>query len=197
MKTRILHIFRHGETDWNRDGRMQGGTDIPLNETGRAQALELRKYFAKNPVEVFLSSDLSRAHETAKIAAGSNPVPIVLDPRLRETNLGDAEGLTQEQFIDKFGAAALEHWRHFPDHPDARFPNGETKVEHLSRVRAALEDFLSKTNHRHIGIATHGGSMRRLIHHWRDDLPSPVMVANCAVYRVEYDPVSGLWTIDI
>lgn len=185
MKT--LYLFRHGETDWNRDGRMQGGTDVPLNENGRRQALRLREFFDSNPVEIFLSSDLSRARQTAEIAAGDCGAPIVVDARLRETNLGDAEGLTTAEFVARFGPEVMKEWRRFPDRPEARFPNGETKVEHLARTLAALNEFLRATPHARIGISTHGGSLRRLIHHLcPGDVVEPVMVGNCTAYRASY-----------
>ena len=77
---------------------MQGHADIPLNETGRQQALVLRDYFAKHPVEVILCSDLGRAKETAEIARGSLRIPIVYDHRQRETLLGVAEGKPVPKF---------------------------------------------------------------------------------------------------
>jgi broad specificity phosphatase PhoE len=188
---RTLFIFRHGETDWNKAGRFQGRVDIPLNETGRAQAKKLREFFVANPVDVFLSSDLERARETAEIAAGGAGVPIVLDARLRETNLGDAEGLTQDEVIAKFGKEALEGWRSLDkDHRDFRFPNGETKLEHLARVFEGVDEFLRTTNYKRIGVASHGGAMRRLIHHFAPHLTEPVLVTNCALYRIDYDPSS-------
>ncbi|RYZ66827.1 MAG: histidine phosphatase family protein, partial [Proteobacteria bacterium] len=123
--TKKIWIFRHGETDWNKEGRMQGHIDIDLNETGRAQALALQKYFAKNPVEVFLSSDLKRAKETAEIARGSLQVPHEIDLRQRETNLGQAEGLTKADIAAKIAPDAFDTWTsHDPTHWDYRFPNG-------------------------------------------------------------------------
>jgi broad specificity phosphatase PhoE len=184
MKKTIL-IFRHGETDWNLQGRMQGGVDIELNETGRKQALVLKEFFSRFPVEVCLSSDLKRAIETAQIAVGTNQTPIIIEPLLRETNLGAVEGLTKEQVRQQFGEASWEAWAtSHPDHGRFRFPGGETKQEHLQRLIRGLEKFLLTTPHTRIAVSTHGGAMRRLIHHFRPELTEPVMVANCTVYEL-------------
>lgn len=195
---KTLYIFRHGETDWNRERRLQGNTDIPLNETGRAQALRLREFFRSNPVEVFVSSDLGRAKETAEIARGAADVPILIEAGLRETNLGEAEGLTQPEIVAKFGPHAWEAWYEIgPDARQFRFPRGETKKEHLLRVFEALERFVASTRYEKIGVATHGGVLRRLIHHWRPELTEPVMIPNCAVYEVTFETGSGLWAVNL
>lgn len=198
--TKTIFMFRHGETDWNRAGRLQGGTDIPLNERGRAQALGLREFFRLNPVDLFLSSDLDRARETARIAAGDQDIPIVIEPRLRETNLGEAEGLTTEEFLERFGRELLEQWRAIERaHQNVRFPNGESKLEHLRRFIHGLEDFLHSPHAAtvsRIGVATHGGSMRRLLHHLLPQLREPVMVGNCATYRLEYHVETRIWTVN-
>ena len=195
---KTLFVFRHGETDWNKEGRMQGGTDIPLNETGRRQAGVLAEFFKKNPVEVFLTSDLMRAHDTARIARGETDIPLVIDPRLRETNLGQAEGLLFDEVEARFGKALLDLWRHSgQEHRHVRFPGGESKHEHLTRVLDGLESFLHSTTHRRIGVAVHGGVMRRLIHHIRPDLTAPVVVANCVTYKVEYLQAKRLWHVEL
>ncbi len=193
---RTLFIFRHGETDWNKEGRFQGRFDIPLNETGRKQAERLREFFSLNPVEVFLSSDLARARETAEIAKGELDVPVVLESRLRETNLGDAEGLTQEEVAVKFGPELLQGWRSIGlENQNFRFPNGESKAEHLERILAGLEQFLGSTEYSRIAVASHGGVMRRLLHHLLPGLSTPVMVGNCVIYRVDFYEDGSRWVV--
>jgi broad specificity phosphatase PhoE len=192
--SKTLFVFRHGETDWNLNHRLQGGTDIELNETGRTQARKLGDFFKSNPVEVFLSSDLCRARETAEIATSHIRAPIIIDSRLRETNLGVAEGLTRDEVEIKFGADCFERWRSIGAYDkDFRFPSGESKAEHLARILAALHEFVSKTHHVRIGVATHGGSIRRLIHHLRPELAEPAKIGNCVVYQMSYEVERGLW----
>lgn len=199
--SKIIYMFRHGETDWNSEGRMQGGTDIPLNENGRRQALALAEFFATNPIDGVLSSDLVRAHETAKIAIAQRQVPIILEPRLRETNLGHAEGLTVPEFVAKFGHQILEDWKKIgPEHDHVRIPGGESKQEHRMRFVQGLEEFLHSDAAQKwstFGVATHGGSMRRLIHHLCPELTEGVMVGNCVAYRLEYQLQTRLWSIDL
>ena len=195
---KTVYIFRHGETDWNRERRLQGNSDIPLNHNGRQQALALREFFRLNPVDVFLSSDLSRAHETARIAAGDAPIDVVLDRRLRETHLGEAEGLLYSEIIDRFGQKLWDEWYSLSGgSQDARFPGGESKAEHVRRLLDALESFLRATPHARIGVASHGGAMRRLIHRLRPELTSPVAIGNCVLYEMRFEVSSGIWTVDL
>lgn len=198
MKERTIFIFRHGETDWNKAGRFQGHTDIPLNETGRAQAEALRRFFALNPVDAFMSSDLGRALETARIAGRDLGVPMIVDRRLRETHLGRAEGLTRAEIEEQIGRGFIEQWAEaFPPNPHFRFPGGETKAEHLARLLEGIVDIVRAHPFERWGIASHGGAMRRLIHHLAPDLESPVMVANGVVYEMRFDLERGLRLVDL
>src|SRR5919198_6103421 len=90
---RILFLFRHGETDWNREGRLQGHTDTSLNATGLAQAHALSETLRPHRLDAVLSSDLLRASITGRIVAEALGVPLFTDMGLRETNVGAAEGL--------------------------------------------------------------------------------------------------------
>lgn len=92
MIHRSFYFLRHGETDWNRRGIMQGFTDIPLNETGRAQARAAVDLFAGLPIDRIVASPLSRAHETAKIVNEKLQKPISLCEGLRERHFGAFEG---------------------------------------------------------------------------------------------------------
>jgi broad specificity phosphatase PhoE len=101
--------------------------------------------------------------------------------------------MTREEIDLKFGAAMLEAWGNVgPDSWDIRLPGGETKREHVTRVLEGLNDFLSKTDHQRVGVATHGGTIRRLVHHFAPELKDPAMIGNCAVYRFEYSKEKGL-----
>jgi broad specificity phosphatase PhoE len=89
-----LLLVRHGETDWNAERRWQGHADVPLNERGRDQAERLAEELENARVDAVYSSDLSRARETAEIVGARLGVPVVLDPALREIDVGSREGLT-------------------------------------------------------------------------------------------------------
>src|SRR6185437_15592133 len=118
-----LLIARHGETDWNREGRWQGWADPPLNDTGRAQAKQLAGELRDTPFDAVYSSDLRRAFETAEILAAPHDIPVVADPGLREIDVGSWSGLTRAEIDARF--------------PDGERPGGETRDEHLARVLQA------------------------------------------------------------
>jgi broad specificity phosphatase PhoE len=139
-----LLLVRHGETDWNADGRLQGQTDRPLSDFGRRQARELAEALQGEQLQAIYSSDLARARETAEIVADRLELPVVLDPDLREKDWGTWEGLT-----------AVERDR-------VEFV-GESTEAHQERTLRALK----RISERHPGagrvlVVTHGGSMRRV-----------------------------------
>lgn len=88
----MLYIMRHGQTQWNAQGRLQGQTDIPLNEVGRAGAAAAREKYGCIPLDVCFASPLKRALETAEIFLRGREVPIYTDDRLKEMFFGDFEG---------------------------------------------------------------------------------------------------------
>jgi probable phosphoglycerate mutase len=92
MLPRSFYFVRHGETDWNKQGLIQGRTDIPLNETGRTQARRAVDILAGLPIDLIVTSDLLRAQETAHIINAGLKKPIVSDPDIRERNYGIFEG---------------------------------------------------------------------------------------------------------
>jgi broad specificity phosphatase PhoE len=106
-----IYLIRHGETDWNRDRRIQGQSDIPLNARGRSQAAALAERLAGLPLEMIYSSDLGRARETAgRIAAAQGrEIPVVATPDLRECDYGLWEGLPREEIARRF-AADWQRW---------------------------------------------------------------------------------------
>ncbi len=89
----MLYIMRHGRTDWNDRHKLQGRTDIPLNEEGRRMAEKAAEEYRDVPLDVCWCSPLIRARETAEIVLRGRDVPIFTDDRLREMSFGDYEGL--------------------------------------------------------------------------------------------------------
>ena len=140
--TTIL-LARHGQTDWNRQLRFQGHADEPLNETGRAQAHKLSSRLRDEPIAAVYSSDLRRASETAEIVAATMELPIVLDRRLREIDVGSWEGRTR---IDLDGAG----W------------DGETYDAHRRRVVASLKSIARSHPDDCVLVVAHGGTLRRV-----------------------------------
>jgi broad specificity phosphatase PhoE len=138
-----LMLVRHGETDWNADGRLQGQTDRPLSDFGRRQARQLAEELADDELEAIYASDLSRARETAEIVGERLGLPVLLDPDLREKDWGTWEGLT-----------SVERDR-------VEFV-GETTEAHQERVLRALGRIAERHPDGRVLVVTHGGSMRRV-----------------------------------
>ena len=139
-----LLLVRHGETDWNAEGRLQGQTDRPLNDFGRRQARQLAEQLAGEEFEAICSSDLARARETAEILAERLGLPVELDPDLREKDWGNWEGLTavERDRVEFVGESTQAHQ--------------ERMLRALARISA--EHPVGGT----VLVVTHGGSMRRV-----------------------------------
>ena len=156
-----LYLIRHGETDWNRLGRIQGLSDIPLNEAGREQARQLAAGFpAAHPgVKAVFTSPLSRARETAEILAGAMGCPVHVLPEATELSFGDFEGLTWEQAI----ALSEEGYRagRRAELSDAA-PGGESVYDMLCRILPTLAR-AAETLDGDAALVTHGALIRRTV----------------------------------
>lgn len=162
-KQKNIYLIRHGETDWNRDKRFQGQTDVPLNTAGKAQATELAPLMAQLKIEAAFASDLSRAYETAQIALSDLRLTIQKDHRLRETNIGEAEGLTFDEIIAKFSEESLLRWRSYEEHNmDFKYLNGESKRQMMIRIRDAVLEISQNATQNNIAIFCHGMVMRAI-----------------------------------
>jgi broad specificity phosphatase PhoE len=185
-----IFLFRHGETDFNREHRFQGHLDIPLNDEGRAQAGRLRAALLRLKLEEILSSDLCRAYETAEIASAGMDIPILRTPGLREAFLGDAQGLTAEELHAKFGEALVSRWKSpYRSDADVSYPGGETGREVLERVLGAIHGHLAQSSASRIGIATHGGVIRRVVRSLIHEHEAPIPIPNGIIYSLQWDPV--------
>ena len=179
----LLFLFRHGETDWNREGRLQGHTDTPLNPTGLAQAQALAERLRPHLLDAVVSSDLARAWTTGRIVAENLGVPLIGEPGLREAHIGEAEGLYWPEVKSRFGEALTERW--FTD-DDAAFPGGETGFETRSRGLAALRRFVAAQPYRRIGVSTHGAMVRQLMKHALPPGSPPAKARNTVLYILRY-----------
>ena len=193
----VFHVFRHGETDWNVEGRFQGHIDIPLNDRGREQAKGLIPKLLPFGLDVILSSDLSRAHETATILAQGLGISVLTDPGLREAYLGHAQGLTYDEILEQFGEDVTGQWRsHLPTDADVSYPGGETGNQVMERVFKTLEDFMRREpSFRKIGISCHGGVIRRIMQRIRPPGGDPVRIPNAVLYQIGYDFGSRAWNL--
>jgi len=154
-------LCRHGQTDWNRLGRYQGKTDIPLNERGQEQARELARSLREEPIVAVYSSTLARAYDTAREIARLHELEVRRDPRLDEINQGLWEGLRRDEIVVSH---AELHARWVESPLDLRLPEGETLEEVRARVRAALDDILLLHADRTVCIVAHSVSMAVVKH---------------------------------
>ncbi|MEV0294075.1 histidine phosphatase family protein [Nocardia sp. NPDC050710] len=158
---RTLILLRHGQTEWNATDRMQGQINTDLTELGRRQAKEAARELVSRNAIAIVSSDLKRAHDTALALADHTAVPVVLDPRLRETHLGDWEGLTHLE-VDADYPGARVAWR-----LDAHYrpPNGESKLEVGARSLPVVRELFTERQDwpgRTIILVAHGGLIAAL-----------------------------------
>jgi uncharacterized phosphatase len=146
-----LYLVRHGETDWNKARRIQGSTDIPLNETGREQAATTGALLARREWDAIVASPLSRAFETASIIARETglPTPEVFGT-LVERRYGEAEGLNYQQVDDRFPG-------------DTEVPGRETRDDVTARVVPTLLEIAAEHPGANIIVVSHGGVIRSVL----------------------------------
>ena len=182
----MLYIIRHGETEWNRMRRVQGHTDIPLNERGRHLAAETAEKMREIKLDLCFTSPLKRARETARIILGSREIPLYDEERIREIGFGAYEGVSSGDDSDpKSRAVQL-----FFTEPASYVPpaDAETIPELYSRTGEFLTELCRRNDlqDKNILVSTHGAAMTALLnrikgelsveHFWKYKVPP-----NCAV----------------
>lgn len=194
-RTIHLFIFRHGETDWNKDGRLQGWRDVPLNEQGRLQARQLADILVPLGIEFLISSDLSRAKETAEIVAERLKVSIGTTKSLREIHFGESEGRLGHDVWAQNGSHFRKTWREFSCREDweIRMPGGESKLEAARRAKHGICSIIEANGYQRIGISTHGALLRCLAHHSMTEVQQPIPIPNCAVYELKLELTKERW----
>jgi len=188
----ILTLVRHGETDWNLERRIQGSTDIPLNDTGRAQALQAARGLREildgaphAPAPIVVTSDLSRARETAEIIAAELGLAAPRAyPQLRERAYGQAEGVLVSEFLERFGSWERESV------PDAE-PRDELRrrgVRALHRIARDVRRVTAPAAASVIAVS-HGALIGELIRYASGDtLPLPgERIPNASLHTFRID----------
>lgn len=184
-----LFIVRHGETNWNREGRFQGQMDIPLNEKGLEQARMTAERFRGYPLEAVYASPLSRANVTGQMIARAAGCPVIDDRRFMEINHGAWEGTTTAEVENNYGDL-LRQWKSEPHLVTMPGPGGESLADVQRRTVAGVEEIIG----RHRGdllLSTHDAAAKTVICHylgmplsfyWRLKIP------NCSVSYIEFLP---------
>ncbi len=161
---RPFYFIRHGETDWNRAKRLQGATDVPLNDFGISQARISANRFAGIRIDIIVTSPLQRAMQTALILNETIKGKIVVDDRLAERSFGLIEGMTKEE-IDSHNEVDLFDLSVPLDIDGLRFPwQAEPAFELVNRAKQAVTDSLEYYSSQNILFCAHGTWFRYFAH---------------------------------
>ena len=154
-----IYFIRHGETDWNKEGRLQGRVDIPLNEEGRFVAEITRDALLNVPFAVAFSSPLKRACETAEIIIGERNVPIIKDDRIIEVDFGDYEGVKRSDWDENIKKFFFQSDEYEPK------GNGETIEQVLQREQEFLQEVFANETYwdKVVLVSTHGAALSGLL----------------------------------
>jgi len=182
----VLVLIRHGETDWNVEGRHQGQLDVPLNARGLAQSRAVAERLRGCGASVILSSDLLRALQTARAVAEAVGLPVAGSALLRERAFGRWQSLTSREIDERYpgdrAAYYADRWLYRP-------PGGESHEELWERSRRAAEWCLGKAASKLALVVTHGGPINCIL---GQSLGHPggfepaVKVSNCSLSVVAY-----------
>lgn len=203
---RWVLAFRHGQTDWNAQGRIQGHLDVPLNDLGRSQAARLTRPLQRFGAQAILSSDLMRAAESARLAGTPLGLPVHTDQRLREIFLGKAQGKTREEIEAEFGIELSSRLRSHPlTDMDVTVLGSESGDEVWRRATQAIHARLREDSSvRILAVASHGGVLRRLVQFAdrsddRGQTPFDQIgwIGNCALYPLILNLETGGWRLQL
>ncbi|MGV8996477.1 MAG: histidine phosphatase family protein [Parvibaculaceae bacterium] len=179
---RPFYFLRHGETDWNVDGRAQGQSDIPLNERGIEQARAAAKIVQRLGIKNICTSPLSRAHETARLSAEVSGIQMTVIDDLKECSFGEAEGRQRGGWISDFwqNGVTPEGGEHYPDF----------QMRALRGINSALE------KDGPVLIVAHAG-VYRIVLHYAALLPKGITPNAVPIWhKPPIDNVLG-WTTEI
>jgi len=186
MKTRICFI-RHGETDWNVAHRIQGQTDVQLNETGRSQALAMAFNAAHYDFSAIYSSDLMRAFDTAEMVAKGRLIEVIPLVLLRERHFGIFQGLTAEEGL-QFNPAA--HACYKARDLDYDFDSGESLTSFSERVEEAVHTLIKHHPNQTIAVVSHAGVLETIYRKATGrplHTPRDFAIPNCALNWFYFD----------
>jgi probable phosphoglycerate mutase len=171
-------VVRHGETEWNREGRYQGHLDSPLTLAGQETSRALADRLARHSLTALYSSDLGRARQTAQMIAGRTGHDVLLEERLRERNLGILEGLTKSEVQQRYPE---EYRRYRALQPDFVVPRGESVRQRFAQVVSCFEELAVRHENGRVVVVTHGGALNAMLRHTLGiplDVPRRFAVAN-------------------
>lgn len=192
--TTTFYLVRHGETQWNKEGRLQGQKNSDLTSQGVAMVETLARTMQSLPVAAIYSSDLGRALQTAQILAKAHHLTVIESKEIRERTFGEYDGWLRQDFKEK----TKELWKKFeklPDHKKRNF-SFATGYESDNQIVKRLENFLFTIAPRHknqtVVVVTHGAILRTFLSHL-GILPAEMLIPgafeNAGFVKVKYDGV--------
>ena len=194
MEPLRLCLARHGETDWNAAGRIQGQLDTPLNAHGQRQAAALAGALAAQTFDAVYSSDLERAHHTARILAAAHGLAVQALADWRERHHGRMQGNT----YDELKLSWPEGYRRLRARdPEFDVEGGESLQGLAARVAAALERLRARHARGTVALVTHGGTLDavyRLVSGQPLHEPRLVPIRNCSIHWLRHDGKG--WSIE-
>ena len=186
--TRIIAV-RHGETAWNVDARIQGQLDIQLNETGRWQARRVGHALSAEQIAAVYSSDLGRAHETARAIGDAAGIPVVAHPGLRERRFGMFEGKTFDEIHEQWPDHAQNWRKRMPEWEPPQ--GGESLLQLRERVTRTVSDLAARHAGEQIAVVAHGGvldTLYRVATGQEVNSPRTWQLPNGAINRLLWTP---------
>ena len=190
-----LIAIRHGETEWNSEGRYQGHLNSVLNAEGLAQARALAERLSTERFDLLLASDLGRALQTASAIAMRTGHEIVVEPRLRERRMGIFQGLTPEEVRERYP----EEYARFRSHdPDYVIPGGESMRQLYERSVACFTELAERHAGLTLAAVSHGGVLAMLYRHAKAlplDTPRDFALHNTGINR--FCRRQGTWQLNI
>ena len=179
-----FYVTRHGQTAWNRENKVCGVTDLPLDETGMEQARQTGVKLQGVPLQRVICSPLLRARQTAQLICQGRGLPVAIDPRIREQDYGIYEGGS------RLDPGFLEHKKCFA----TRYPGGESHLFTARRVYEFLEDTAARCPGENVLVVCHGG-ICRIIESYFHDMSNEEFfqfsMGNCEVREYELDLPKG------
>ena len=148
MKETIIYLIRHGQTEWNLEGKMQGHNDSPLTKVGITQAQKLHDRLINKKIHSIYSSESKRAYDTAKIIQGNRNIPFYTSEGLKEINMGKWEGMKQTDIMAQYP----NDWNNFWKNPEKYTPigEGESYKKFINRVIPTLNNIISSNQGKNI-----------------------------------------------
>jgi len=187
-----LFLTRHGETEWNKEGRMQGWGDSPLTPLGIRQGEWLRDRMIETQIDVIYTSPLGRAYKTAEIIRGDRDIKIIESDGLKEIRLGKWEGLSQDEIQKR----DLMNYFNFWNEPSKYIPTygAETFYELVERSCDCINEILRKEKGKNILIVTHTVTLKAYLCSLQsrevDTIWDPPFIKQTSLTEIEFDEES-------